>query len=1029
MQKQFKQVSQSLGKSLSFGSFSGKQAIVLGGVFSLTFFLTSIVFGFSIYTGLCTGAWAGLICAFLSGTRPHKYWSKIYPSVPFWIRGQARYTSPVAKARLGAKKVKVARDKSQRLHPIEDLLELATLCRIERDGLAVGCYILGKNSKDSDLSKLTIKFGFNCKGIHPLQASQEQFEAINNALGVGFKEIFDSSFTIRWSSFCDYSEARTHLKDRLENPASSESEYLDHAGLARIQELSNTKRRKSVHLNVYTTFTPQLDTGQKKDSLDRLIETLRVFWQKRIENKARQLTEKRLTLILNQAFNAALRHLQILEEMGLKPTIQSETELWNSLTNRVGSRQVNLAHTLVLDDRGLREVFASDRQDCNYSKQYTKTVASIIGGEIHATSRLLQNGIPFADRRWVCIPNGRGKKKYIGVLVLEEKPEGFLGDQGQIENLWSIFSRDNIHDIEVITEVTPADQNLVRLAQQLLTRNAVSKDLQAQERQTVEVSAQINTERSLDAQMRLYTGDVPLNTSVIVLVYRDSPEEVDDICRLLSGLVKQPAKLEREVEYAWLIWLQSLGVRKEALLSTPYYRRLLFFASELSGVCNLVKVANADKKGFELIAHESGSPVWIDFSKPKNVLVLGTTGSGKSLLVASIIAECLALGMSFLIIDLPNDDGSGTFGDFTPFFGGFYFDISRESNNLVQPLDLSYIEVEAEKLERIQTHRNDVILIVTQLVLGSGSFDGFLTQTIESLIPLGIKAFYENPEIQARFEVARTDGLGSKAWEDTPTLADLTEFFSPQYIKLGYEDDNVEKALNHIRLRLKYWLSSPSGQAIGKPSSFDADSQTSRLITFALTNLQSDKEAEIFGLSAYIAASRQSLSSPNSALFMDEASVLLRFPSMSRLIGRKCATARKSGSRVLLAAQDVISIAKSEAGEQILQNMPCRLIGRIVPGAAISYLDTLGIPKAIISQNESFQPCIHESYTQWLLDYNNSYIACRYYPSFPILALTANSREEQAMRDNFKAQFPDKFDWLTEYWRYYKTCMKQGGIL
>jgi type IV secretory pathway VirB4 component len=42
------------------------------------------------------------------------------------------------------------------------------------------------------------------------------------------------------------------------------------------------------------------------------------------------------------------------------------------------------------------------------------------------------------------------------------------------------------------------------------------------------------------------------------------------------------------------------------------------------------------------------------------MMILGTTGSGKSVLVATIIAECLATGMSVLIIDLPNDDGTGT---------------------------------------------------------------------------------------------------------------------------------------------------------------------------------------------------------------------------------------------------------------------------------------------------------------------------------------------------------------------------------
>ncbi|MFN6572012.1 helicase HerA domain-containing protein [Dendronalium sp. ChiSLP03b] len=406
-------------------------------------------------------------------------------------------------------------------------------------------------------------------------------------------------------------------------------------------------------------------------------------------------------------------------------------------------------------------------------------------------------------------------------------------------------------------------------------------------------------------------------------------------------------------------------------------------------------------------------------------MVIGTTGSGKSVLVSSIIAECLALGMSILMIDLPNDDGSGTFGDFTPYYNGFYFDISKQSNNLVQPLDLSKIPKE-QREDRVKAHRNDVNLIVLQLVLGSQQFDGFLAQTIESLIPLGTKAFYDNPDIQRRFDQAKQAGIGSAAWANTPTLVDMERFFCADCIDLGYEDENVDKALNYIRLRLQYWRSSSIGDAICKPSTFDTDS---KLITFALTNLQSGKDAEVFGMSAYIAASRQSLSSPNSVFFMDEASVLLRFPALSRLVGRKCATARKSGCRIILAAQDVISIAKSEAGEQILQNMPLRLIGRIVPGAACSFSEMLGIPREIISQNETFTPNIQQLYTLWLLDYNNKYIRCRYYPSYPLLALVANSREEQRTRDRFKEIHKNKFEWVAEFSRYYVDCIQQGKPL
>jgi hypothetical protein len=908
-----------------------------------------------------------------------------------------------------------SKNRSKKLSPFEDVLDLTTLVRLRKGGYTIGAYLLSKKQVGDTNNTLQLVFGYACTGFHPLFNSDEQVEAISRAFENGCKEIPPGEkFTFRWSSLCDEEEAVERFRHRLNNPVNDESEFLDWGQLARIQELTREKQRKNITLNIYTTFTIRPGGTEAGDSVDRAIVKLSNFLQRRFTpTGATELTRKAIIQILEKAINISLRHQQILSEMGLFPSPKSEKQLWKDLTYNVGAKLVKLPHTLVFDESGLREEFnETEPKDSQHIDQ------------VHATSVLLNNGIPYADRQWVCLPTPNNGKKYVGVMTLTQKPEAFAGTANQVRFLWNIFARDTIHDIEIITEISPADQKLTRLTQQMITRRSRNAEISASKK-TIDVASQINTEWSVNAQKQLYTGDVPENVALVVLIYRNTPEEIDDACRLISGYINQPAELTRETQYAWLIWLETLLLKQKPQLTSPYNRRVTFFASEVIGLTSAVQNARADVQGFELIADEGHSPVNIDLTKTKNMMVIGTTGSGKSVLVSSIIAECLALGMSILMIDLPNDDGSGTFGDFTPYYNGFYFDISKQSNNLVQPLDLTKIPLE-QREDRVKAHRNDVNLIVLQLVLGSQSFDGFLAQTIESLIPLGTKAFYEDPDIQRRFESAKKEGLGSAAWANTPTLVDMEQFFSADCIDLGYEDENVDRALNYIRLRLQYWKASSIGDAICKPSTFETDS---KLITFALTNLQSGKDAEVFGMSAYIAASRQSLSSPNSVFFMDEASVLLRFPALSRLVGRKCATARKSGCRIILAAQDVISIAKSEAGEQILQNMPLRLIGRIVPGAAKSFSDLLGIPREIIDKNETFTPNIQQLYTLWLLDYNNKYIRCRYYPAYPLLALVANSREEQATRDKFKKIHSDKFTWVAEFSKHYVECIRQGKPL
>ncbi|PSN18665.1 hypothetical protein C7271_11330 [filamentous cyanobacterium CCP5] len=59
--------------------------------------------------------------------------------------------------------------------------------------------------------------------------------------------------------------------------------------------------------------------------------------------------------------------------------------------------------------------------------------------------------------------------------------------------------------------------------------------------------------------------------------------------------------------------------------------------------------------------------------------------------------------------------------------------------------------------------------------------------------------------------------------------------------------------------------------------------------------------------------------------------ILFAYPTISRLIGRLCANGAKAGIRAFLSGQDPDTIMNSVAGQQIMQNMNTRLIGRIQP--------------------------------------------------------------------------------------------------
>lgn len=890
--------------------------------------------------------------------------------------------------------------KSEQYKAFENALDLVTLAHIKIGSQNFSCFILG-NCR-GDLSNIAIKFVFRLRGLNPLQKSEDKFEKYCQNLEDYFKSI-NSTVTFDFSSFA-YKDSPESQKPLPE--VSKEVEFLYHDNYIRKTELNQAKQRKSTAC--YVTVTFKLDSAEKpRDWLDKFLSFLGQLWLGGIAVKRKGNSyQKELTKILYLAHNFALRHKLLLQEAKLKPKSLDTEELVSYLTRNVGNPQAITLKTriLVLDEEGL----GSEPLTTNYKNNEAD--------KLHLVTQLTGDKAPVAERNFVYLP---ALNKFVAVMVLEDKPKGFLGHKHQIQYWWNILSRQGIYDIRLITEITPANAILASLTLEKETYRATATQKHAGEQGRYAVNSEVREEEALDARRRLATGDIPLHTAVILLIYRNTPQELNTSCRQIKGLIRFPAKMVREQEYAWLLWLQSTGLKKQQLLYYPFDRRLLFFSSELAGICNLTQVAKADNRGLELIAHQGANPVYIDFSRPKNIMVLGTTGSGKSLLLASFILECVSLGIPFILLDLPNPDGTGSFKELVLFLGGVYFDISRESNNILQLPNLDSITDEDTRQERELDYIEDVKTVITQLVLGShtDSLDSFLTQTIQSLIPQGLEAFYEDPAIKQRFHKAQVNGLGSSQWADTPTLRDLIPFYSPEYLDAGKGKTNTE-ALDYIRLRLQYWLSSPLGRAIGRPSTIES---TNFLIAFALTNLNSPEDAAVVSLSAYLASKRQVLSYANSAFFMDEASVLLRFVFLSLLMGKLCATARKQGCRVILAGQDIESIAESAAGVQIVKNTPCKLIGRIESAAGASFTQHLGIPLSIIEENESFQPDKAQFYTRWLLSYKTNFTHCRYYPSFTILALTGNGREEAQIREQFKTRYPDKFRWVRELANHLKS--------
>ncbi|MBE9128023.1 MULTISPECIES: hypothetical protein [unclassified Coleofasciculus] len=870
-----------------------------------------------------------------------------------------------------------------RCTPVESEFQLLSLLKINLQGKDVGGCILKKGE-----ANYTIQFAFDCRGIHTT-LREEAIDPVFEAIEAGFKDLPDGeSLTIQLSSFTNDSDRQHSLDKLIAQTDLPELKFLLMGEKARIQEITRAGIRKPKRLILWCTYTLEPGGEGTKDVIEKAIAKLERWW-KTFTGEIEQLQFMQIERLLYSAFTDGYQNWEqlISNKMGLDVRPLKVEEIWEVLWKRFNQTLPReLPSYAVLDENGLSEEIKSD---------------------IHPLSLLMESesSIPVADRRWINV-NG----KYIGMLTFIDKPGGWADKNAQMRYLWEVMARDRIFDTEIICQVNKANPNLVKDRMQSLTKQANISAKLAADKNSIDVKSQLNIQKTVEAQAELYEGAVPLYVGTTFLIYRDSVEELDDACRYLSSLFMRPAWVDRETEYPWRIWLQTFPLRWEKLLAKPYERRKIYLSGEIPGLLPLCFTRPCDKSGFELIAAEGGTPIFLNmFTQHKNLALFGTTRSGKSVIASGILTQALAYGMPISSMDYPKADGSSTFSDYTKFMGdkGAYFDIGKESSNLFELPNLRGLDPKLQA-ERFDDYKDFLLEALMAMILGAKQtgIERTYADTVRSILTLAMEAFFSDVQIRDRYAKANTSGLDTPEWELSPTLADFVDYCSIERLRLSAASPDILKALEQVKLRLRFWLNSRVGKSISKPSTFRADAQ---LLVFALRNLSNDEDAAILSLAVYSAALRRSLAAPASIFFIDESPILFEYETVAALVGRLCANGAKSGIRVILSAQDPDTISKSPSAAKIFQNMTTRLVGRIQPTAIDSFVNILKYPREVISRNatEAFFPKKEGIYSQWLLDDGGTYTYCRFYPGYPLLAAVANNPDESQQRSEALARHPE----------------------
>ena len=871
--------------------------------------------------------------------------------------------------------------------PIEDAIDLSDYVNFCIGKRKVGAVLLKRKEK------LHFRFAFRSTGIHPT-LGKDVLSTLCARIESGLKSFPGREhMTIVFESFTADHQRQRQLDKLYQSAPNDELKAIVMSEKSRVQQLTKRGVRKPKALYLYCSATIQTESVGSEDIVEAFIQkSLSVFGKKWLQliGEAQNQQAIKLTRSFQQAFNEFLNWEQLIStQIGLDVIPLTAEELWEMQWQEFNDSVPRpIPHLVIFDGQSI---------DCQQNE------------DLHAASYMFEtaSAVPTADREWVSYRNG-----YVAVMSFEHKPGGWIDQAAQLRYLWSALSRDAVSDVRLVCTLTTGNEGLIKTDLMRLQKQANVAQEASSKNSAIDVANQLRSEIATQAQAKLYSGDIPLLLSLVFLVRRKTKGELDDACRFLKNCFHRPAGVEREREYAWRTWLQcQVQLTLEKPLFSPFRRQKTYLASEAIGLMPLLMTKQLDRNGFELIAEEAGTPILIDlFNTHRNCFIGGTTRSGKSVFVSGLLTHALSHNMPVVAMDFPKQDGSSTFTDYTRLLGdrGAYFDISKESNNLFEIPDLRALPRD-EQLERMKDYKSFLVSALITMVFGGSSEDSsadakVLRQNIRSVLTLALSTFFEDPDIQQRYDAALEAGVGSSAWRRIPTLRDYLSFCSEATISRFTEvSKGAKDAIAQINLRLNFWLDSSVGKAIGAPSSFRTDAQ---LLVFALRGLSDDEDAAILSLSCYSAAVRRALASPASIFFIDEAPILFKYEEVAALVARLCANGAKSGVRVIISAQDPVTIARAKASADIFPNLSTKLIGRIQPAAQQNYIDILKIPPPLIARNasESFFPKRDELYSQWLLEDTGVFTVCRYYAPYLQLAAVANNPDEQAARAAYMAE-------------------------
>lgn len=892
----------------------------------------------------------------------------------------------------------------------EKQVNLIANCRLAMRGREAGSYLLESTDPVTRSKSHEMAFGFRFSGVN-LNRNQDGAELALKRVQSGVKMLSPSQkIRVHMRSFSDDSELQATAQ--LEKDLPLEMQYLLMCDEKKIkaQALKSKRQKREIIFFCFYQIS-EADIGEL-DLFEKPIYALQKLYQQ-FSGTTDLDPYSYYRNLLMRGFDSGFLPFESLltERMALPVQVMSSRELWDygwDILNEPPAPENPYCLTLS-DSRGMPQV-------TEQTNGHLDPVSLMIRGTDGTPAK------PLTSKKAVGVKN-----KLVAAMVAEEKPSMFAEPEDQFFYLWDTLQY--IPDCEFVCEIEPAGTKVANFLAQRFTKQSVVQVADSSKKRDVDVRAGNRLNEGVDAQNRMYHGEVPLWASAICFLHRDTPDQLVEACALLHNLFTQ-GEFVRDEDIAPDLWRRSLPFVSGKILRDG--RRQMMFSDEIASYMPLPLPYTGDSEGLELSTKEGNCPFFIDFvNKMRGMIVIGFSRSGKSVLASSIYLHAIASGMNLIALDYPKPDGRTTCEDLVKFLGpgvADYYNVGEQSNNLFEgpnPYKMTHL-TDSERELRIDGYRKFLVDSLVTMVMGLSETP--TTKRVRTILSQCIHGFFEDPQIVARFDDAYKGGMGTEPWQNIPTLKDFIPFVEIFDLEMRGSAEVIDSAKATIVLELRNWLLTPTGRSISTPSTVDTNAQ---FLVFALRDVSEGIEAAVLALSAQSLAFRKASELADCLISIDESPIILKFPALAQTAGNWASNGLAAGIKLILLSQDPESIANSSVANQLVQNLTVRLIGKVTENGAQSLSKLFGYSPEILRQNtsEAYSINAQDLSTSWLVDMDGHFTHTNLYSTAELLAAVMNNSGEKWLRKHIMEQYPNnKYIGHQQLTEIYVNALRNGTL-